>query len=284
MADDQITELRALARRGRSRPARRGHGRAGRCRPPWVWMPPTSVLEARFHRPGRRFAVSADVSRVCWPTSSVSTSPGGVVIDPTGDLMSVTNYLERETCGRQAPTDVRLGARCGCHRSNGRPTSPWTRFIDHDILKTATTLPAPTAAVRAVLLTGATGFLGRFLALEWLERLAAGGGTLICLTRGNRRPPMRRQRNRVGARHRSRSAANGSARSPDGPPGSAGQRHQRAQSRTRRGRLESVGHQTSISSCTPAAHVNHVLPYPQLFQANRSRAPPRPSGWPSPSG
>jgi fatty acid CoA ligase FadD9 len=32
-------------------------------------------------------------------------------------------------------------------------------------------------------LTGATGFLGRFLCLEWLERLAATGGTLICLIR-----------------------------------------------------------------------------------------------------
>jgi fatty acid CoA ligase FadD9 len=38
--------------------------------------------------------------------------------------------------------------------------------------------------VRTVLLTGATGFLGRFLALAWLQRLAAVGGTLICLVRG----------------------------------------------------------------------------------------------------
>ena len=37
--------------------------------------------------------------------------------------------------------------------------------------------------MRTVLLTGATGFLGRFLALEWLERLAPVGGKLICLVR-----------------------------------------------------------------------------------------------------
>jgi fatty acid CoA ligase FadD9 len=35
-----------------------------------------------------------------------------------------------------------------------------------------------------ILLTGATGFLGRFLCLAWLERLADTGGTLICLVRG----------------------------------------------------------------------------------------------------
>ena len=35
-----------------------------------------------------------------------------------------------------------------------------------------------------VLLTGATGFLGRYLALEWLQRMKLVGGTLICLVRG----------------------------------------------------------------------------------------------------
>lgn len=47
--------------------------------------------------------------------------------------------------------------------------------------------PAPEPVVTspsAVLLTGATGFLGRFLCLEWLKRLStAGGGKLICLVR-----------------------------------------------------------------------------------------------------
>jgi fatty acid CoA ligase FadD9 len=37
--------------------------------------------------------------------------------------------------------------------------------------------------VRTVLLTGATGFLGRYLALEWLERMELVDGTLICLVR-----------------------------------------------------------------------------------------------------
>ena len=36
---------------------------------------------------------------------------------------------------------------------------------------------------RVVLLTGATGFLGRFLCLEWLERVATVDGRVICLVR-----------------------------------------------------------------------------------------------------
>src|SRR5262249_13651275 len=58
------------------------------------------------------------------------------------------------------------------------------KFIDDDILKTAMLLPAPTSEIRTVLLTGSTGFLGRFLGMEWLQRLADSGGTLVCLTRG----------------------------------------------------------------------------------------------------
>ncbi len=58
------------------------------------------------------------------------------------------------------------------------------KFIDETILTAAPTLPPPSIEVRTVLLTGATGFLGRYLALEWLERLDSVDGRLICLVRG----------------------------------------------------------------------------------------------------
>ncbi|WP_434085294.1 amino acid adenylation domain-containing protein [Mycolicibacterium goodii] len=57
------------------------------------------------------------------------------------------------------------------------------KFIDATALSAA---PVPTRVgtdPRTVLLTGATGFLGRYLALEWLQRMALTGGTLICLVR-----------------------------------------------------------------------------------------------------
>ena len=59
------------------------------------------------------------------------------------------------------------------------------KFIDATTLTVAPTLPGPSAEVRTVLLTGATGFLGRYLALEWLERMELVDGTLICLVRAN---------------------------------------------------------------------------------------------------
>ena len=45
------------------------------------------------------------------------------------------------------------------------------KFIDAATLTTAPTLPRHVGEVRTVLLTGATGFLGRYLVLEWLQRL-----------------------------------------------------------------------------------------------------------------
>lgn len=58
------------------------------------------------------------------------------------------------------------------------------RFLSREALAAIPTDEPPTDT-RTVLLTGANGFLGRFLCLGWLERLAAGGGKLICLVRAS---------------------------------------------------------------------------------------------------
>ena len=57
------------------------------------------------------------------------------------------------------------------------------KFLDAQTLAAAPSLPEPSQEVRTVLLTGATGFLGRYLALEWLERMNLVGGKVICLVR-----------------------------------------------------------------------------------------------------
>ncbi|MGA8123556.1 MAG: amino acid adenylation domain-containing protein, partial [Mycobacterium sp.] len=57
------------------------------------------------------------------------------------------------------------------------------KFIDGATLTTAPTLPRYVGEVRTVLLAGATGFLGRYLVLEWLQRLERIDGKLICLVR-----------------------------------------------------------------------------------------------------
>jgi thioester reductase-like protein len=67
------------------------------------------------------------------------------------------------------------------------------KFIDAPTLSTAPALPAPRGDVRTVLLTGATGFLGRYLVLQWLERLELADGKLICLVRATSDEDARRR-------------------------------------------------------------------------------------------
>src|SRR5204862_5187898 len=60
------------------------------------------------------------------------------------------------------------------------------RFIDAWTLEHARKLkPTVTSnQIRTVLVTGANGYLGRFLCLEWLERVARLNGRVICIARG----------------------------------------------------------------------------------------------------
>jgi amino acid adenylation domain-containing protein/thioester reductase-like protein/non-ribosomal peptide synthase protein (TIGR01720 family) len=67
------------------------------------------------------------------------------------------------------------------------------KFIDARTLTAAPTLPRSSALVRTVLLTGATGFLGRYQTLEWLKRMKLVGGTLICLVRAKSDEEARRR-------------------------------------------------------------------------------------------
>ncbi|MBT2364984.1 thioester reductase domain-containing protein [Streptomyces sp. ISL-10] len=57
------------------------------------------------------------------------------------------------------------------------------RFTDERLLAWEPRTPVGTAPVHHVLITGATGYLGRFLAVEWLRRVAETGGRLTCLAR-----------------------------------------------------------------------------------------------------
>ncbi|MBA0046080.1 non-ribosomal peptide synthetase [Mycobacteroides sp. LB1] len=67
------------------------------------------------------------------------------------------------------------------------------KFIDDETLQIAPTLPRAGTTVRTVLLTGATGFLGRYLVLQWLKELEQVDGTLICLVRAKSEEDARRR-------------------------------------------------------------------------------------------
>ncbi len=111
-------------------------------------------------------------------------TPVGLLTGPTTTLADIADHLEKEReDGPFGPTPDSVH---GPHATTIRATDlTLDRFLPQDLLAHARTLPPPTEhAPATVLLTGANGYLGRFLALEWLQRLADTGGTLICLLRG----------------------------------------------------------------------------------------------------
>ena len=140
------------------------------------------------------------------------------------------------------------------------------KFIDAATITGAPGLPGRSAEIRTVLLTGATGFLGRYLALELLERMDRVDGRLICLVRAEsdedarRRlaqtfdsgdPQLLRQFQELAADHLEVIAG-------DKGEASLGMEQQTWQ------RLAD----TVDLIVDPAALVNHVLPYSQLFSPN----------------
>src|SRR5262249_2387807 len=67
------------------------------------------------------------------------------------------------------------------------------KFIDGATLRTAPTLPRPDGHIQTGVLTGGSGFLGRYLLLDWLKRLRRVDDTVICLVRGKSDEDARRR-------------------------------------------------------------------------------------------
>ena len=109
--------------------------------------------------------------------------PVGVIVSPATDLAGVAAYIEGERApGSKRPTFSSVHGRGATEARAADLTLD--KFIDAETLAAAASLPSPVSEVRTVLLTGATGFLGRYLALEWLERMDLVDGKVICLVRG----------------------------------------------------------------------------------------------------
>ncbi|MET0457572.1 MAG: carboxylic acid reductase [Mycobacterium sp.] len=111
--------------------------------------------------------------------------PVGVIIGPTTTLADIARHVEKEIEGGSTrPTAATVHGPDAAEIKAADLTLE--AFLPADLLSAAATLPpVPAGAPRTVLLTGANGYLGKFLALDWLRRLAAGGGTLVCVVRGN---------------------------------------------------------------------------------------------------
>jgi len=109
--------------------------------------------------------------------------PVSMVLGPNASIQWLAAQIEAELSGE--------GARATFARVHGKDATEvracdlvLDAFLGEDLLDAAATLAPPAQETSCVLMTGVTGFLGRFLALEWMERLAPGGGKVICLVRG----------------------------------------------------------------------------------------------------
>ncbi|MBO1413263.1 carboxylic acid reductase [Streptomyces sp. FH025] len=119
--------------------------------------------------------------------------PIDVVISPAYDLQRLADYIgDKREAGGKRPTFASVHGTSvhdepvrdeETHEVHAKDLT-LDRFLDAQTIAAARELPPPAGEPRTVLLTGASGYLGRFLALEWLEKLAPVGGRLICLVRG----------------------------------------------------------------------------------------------------
>ena len=106
----------------------------------------------------------------------------GIIVSPATDMGTLASYIENaRNGGAQRPS---FSSVHGKNATEVRAADlTLDKFIDAETLAAAPSLPGPAATVRTVLLTGATGFLGRYLALEWLERMDLVDGKVIALVR-----------------------------------------------------------------------------------------------------
>lgn len=111
--------------------------------------------------------------------------PIEAILDPRGSVKRWAAEIDkcrRRGDGPTTPDFARIhGARARLVRASDFRLAAFMDLPAPD--KASPIIPA--GANPAVLLTGATGHLGRFLCLEWLERMAQNGGKLICLVRAD---------------------------------------------------------------------------------------------------
>jgi len=191
--------------------------------------------------------------------------PVGVIVSPATDLQMLADYIETErTSGATRPTFATVHGRDATQVHAHDLTLD--KFIDAKTVGAAPTLPRPNADVRTVLLTGATGFLGRYLALEWLERIALVGGKLICLVRGKDSAAARERLDKTfdsGDPELLRHYRELAAGQLEVIPGDKGEPNLGLDQQTWQRLADTVD-----LIVDPAAMVNHVLPYRQLFGPN----------------
>ncbi|MGS2586690.1 carboxylic acid reductase [Streptomyces hebeiensis] len=178
LAARENDELRALRRSGHDRPVADTVVRAAQA----VLGTPADPA-ARYTDLGGDSLSAVSFSQLLGEIFGVEV-PVGVVISPAHDLRRLAEHVERAlSSGDRRPSPATVHG-AGATEVRARDLT-LDAFVDAETLAAAPSLPHVAGPARTVLLTGANGYLGRFLCLEWLERLARTGGTLVCVVRGS---------------------------------------------------------------------------------------------------
>ncbi|ORB46886.1 oxidoreductase, partial [Mycobacteroides saopaulense] len=111
--------------------------------------------------------------------------PVGDIVSAANDLTGIARIVEtRRDSGSTHSLPTADSVHGAGHTEIGAADLTLDKFIDEATLHAAPTVPRAVGIPHTVLLTGSNGYLGRFLALEWLERLGKTGGKLIAIVRG----------------------------------------------------------------------------------------------------
>ncbi|KKC26785.1 hypothetical protein WP12_06715 [Sphingomonas sp. SRS2] len=191
--------------------------------------------------------------------------PAAVINGPGGTLQHIVDHIARALSqDRGRPTFASVHGR-GATEIRAADLK-LEKFLDAPSLDAGHAVLPARQDVRTVLVTGATGFLGRFLCLEWLQRMAAVGGRVICITRGQdaadayRRIADMFESGDADLRRHFSTLADGALTVLRGDLSEPDLGLSRADWLDLAERVDLIVH--------PAALVNHLLPYSQLFGPN----------------
>ncbi|CAM4426293.1 Linear gramicidin synthase subunit D [Mycobacterium basiliense] len=262
LADNQANELRALRAGGADAPVLETLGRAAAA---LLGTAATDLRpSAHFSDLGGDSLSALSFANLLKEIFDIDV-PVGVIVSPANDLRALADYIETaRTPGAERPSYASVHG-ASPDRVHARDLT-LDKFIDAATLAEAPNLPVANTQVRTVLLTGATGFLGRYLALEWLQRMDLVDGQLICLVRAKSDEEARARLDRTfdsgdpELQRHYRELATDHLEVLAGDKGEADLGLDRPTWQRLANTVDLI--------VDPAALVNHVLPYSQLFGPN----------------
>jgi fatty acid CoA ligase FadD9 len=262
LADSQANELRKLRQHGGSRPVLETISRAAGA---LLGAAATELQpDAHFTDLGGDSLSALTFANLLHEIFDIDV-PVGVIVSPASDLAALAAYIVGERRpGSKRPTFASVHGRDATEVHASDLTLD--KFIDAKTLAAAPSLPGPSAEVRTVLLTGATGFLGRYLALDWLERMNLVDGKVICLVRAKDDAAARERMDQTfdsGDPQLLRHYRELAADHLEVIAGDKGEANLGLDAPTWQRLADTVD-----LIVDPAALVNHVLPYSQLFGPN----------------